>query len=193
VVHELGTLAMAWHLKLPLRFRFFGFGSHAAAILFAQPRNVWIDALVGMAGPVTGMVVSMGLALTFQITDNPLYLGLACIGYFYNLFTLIPILELEGGWLAPAIAPQAWLFGLVLCVVDLSYAFNIVMLGVVAFAVPRLILIIRARAPRMDLACTPRQRWIVNVGYFVMVITMAWLGSTTFEALPRLVRDWMGD
>ena len=44
---------------------------------------------------------------------HPLFLGMACVGYFYNLFTLIPILDLEGGWIAPAIAPQAWLFGLV--------------------------------------------------------------------------------
>ena len=31
---------------------------------------------------------------------------LPAVGYFYNLFTLIPILDLEGGWIAPAIAPQ---------------------------------------------------------------------------------------
>jgi Zn-dependent protease len=193
VVHELGTLIVAWRMKLPIRFRFFGLGANAAAILCRQPRRIWADAALGIAGPATGMVVSMALALTFHVTDNPLFLGMACVGYFYNLFTLVPILELEGGWIAPAIAPQGWLIGIVLCVVDLTYAFNLVMLGLVAFAVPRLILIIRARAPRVDLECTPNQRLIINIGYFVMVLAMAWLGSTTFEAMPQLVRDWMGD
>ncbi len=53
-LHEAGTLAAARRLRLPLRFRFFPFGVNAAAILNALPRRVWIDALVGLAGPVTG-------------------------------------------------------------------------------------------------------------------------------------------
>ena len=193
VIHELGTIVVAWRLKLPVRLRFFGFGANATAILENVPRRVWTDAIVGFAGPVTGIVVSLALALTYDFTDNPLFLGMACVGYFYNLFTLIPILDLEGGWLAPAIAPQAWLFGLVACGLELTDSFNLVLLCVVCFALPRFFLLIRARAPRTDLACTMPQRLIVSVGYFVLVIAMARLGSSTFEELPRLIRDWMGD
>src|ERR1700692_3544264 len=29
VIHELGTIVVAWRLKLPLRVRFFGFGANA--------------------------------------------------------------------------------------------------------------------------------------------------------------------
>lgn len=192
-IHEAGTLVTAWKLGLPLRFRIFGFGSNAAAILEARPRNVWTDAAVGFAGPLTGSVVSIILALVYHFTDNPLYLGMACVGYFYNLFTLIPILELEGGWIAPAIVPPAWLLGLVGCLIELAHGFNLVLLGVVSFAVPRFILLIRARMPRTDLACTPKQRLVISVGYFVLVIALAWLGSKTFEILPSLVREAMGD
>src|SRR5208282_6122420 len=97
-------------------------------------------------------------------------LGMACVGYFYNLFTLIPILDLEGGWLAPAIAPQAWLLGLMASAFELANAFNLVLLCVVAFAVPRFVLLLRARAPRTDIACTTLQRVVVGIGYFVLVI-----------------------
>ena len=38
---------------------------------------------------------------------------MSCVGCFYNLFTLIPLLDLEGGWIAPAITPGAWLLGLI--------------------------------------------------------------------------------
>jgi Zn-dependent protease len=204
VLHELGTLVVAWRLKLPLHFRFFGFGAHATAILENLPRRVWTDAVVGFAGPITGTLLSLGLAGIYILTKSqdtdmhvgePLFLGMACVGYFYNLFTLIPILDLEGGWIAPAIAPQAWLLGLISCILELTlkHGFNLVLLCVVSFAVPRFILLLRARAPRTDLDCTNAQRLLLNIGYFVMVLGLAWFGSTTFEALPRLIHDSMGD
>ena len=202
VIHELGTIVAAWRLKLPVRLRFFGFGANATAILENLPRRVWTDAVVGFAGPLTGTAVSLALHGIYEITKfqdasmhvgNPLFLGMACMGYFYNLFTLIPILDLEGGWIAPAIAPQAWLFGLVAAGLELTNVFNLVLLGVVSFALPWFVLLLRARAPRTDLGCTTRQRVLIGFGYFVLVIGLAWVGSTTFEEMPRLVRAAMGD
>ena len=193
VIHELGTIVIAWWMKLPVRFRFFGFGANATAILEDQPRRVGTDAMLGFAGPLTGTVVSVGLALTYNLTDNPLFLGMACVGYFYNLFTLIPILDLEGGWIAPAIAPQAWLLGLFASALTLAAAFNLVLLCVVSFALPRFVLLLRARAPRTDLGCTKLQRVMIGGGYFILVIGLAYFGSTTFDELPRLVRESMGD
>jgi hypothetical protein len=201
VVHEAGSLLVMWRMKLPLRFRLFGFGASATATLENQPRNVWTDAVVGFAGPVTGTLVSIVLAAIYALTNDPdnphsvapYFLGMACVGYFYNLLTLIPILDLEGGWIAPAIAPQAWLFGLVAAGMTLTQGFNPVLLGVFSFGLPRFFLLIRARAPQLDLACTPRQRVIVSVGYFVLVIGLAWLSSTTFVYLGRLIPEAMGD
>ncbi len=193
VIHEASTLLVARGLKLPLRFRLFAFGANATAILENQPRETWRDALVGMAGPLAGTLVSALCALIYNFTDNPFFLGMACVGYFYNLFTLIPILDLEGGWIAPAIIPQAWLIGLVACIFELRHGFNLVLLCVVSFAIPRFILLLRARAPRMDLNCTNRQRFIVSIGYFLLVLALAWFASTTFEALRVLVPEAMGD
>ncbi len=193
LVHELGTIIVAWRMKLPLHFRFFGFGAHATAILENLPRRVWIDAVVGFAGPLAGTVLSVALALTYNYTDNPLFLGMACVGYFYNLITLVPILDLEGGWIAPAIAPQAWLLGLLATALELASVFNLVLLCVLSFAVPRFILLLRARMPRTDLDCTMLQRLLVAVVYFGLVLGLAWFGSTTFSELPRLVRESMGD
>ena len=46
VIHELGTLVVAWRYKLPLKFRFFGFGANATAIL--NPGR-------GMSGPMRSL------------------------------------------------------------------------------------------------------------------------------------------
>src|SRR5471032_3358767 len=89
LIHELGTILMAWRLKLPVRLRFFGFGANATAILEYLPRRVWTDALVGFAGPLTGTAVSIASHGMYEITKfqdasmhvgNPLFLGMACVG-----------------------------------------------------------------------------------------------------------------
>jgi len=201
IVHEAGTLVVAWRLGLPLRFRVFGFGAHATAILEELPREPWRDAVVGFAGPLTGTAFSLLLAAVYAVTENPdspqimapFFLGMACVGYFYNLITLVPILDLEGGWIAPAIAPQAWLLGVVASVLELTREFNLVLLCVVCFGLPRLILLISARAPQLDQVCTARQRVMVSVGFFALVIGLAALGSWTFDRLPEIIRNTMED
>jgi len=201
LVHEIATVLVAYGQGLPLRFRFFPLGAHATAILEDQPRQTWRDAVVGFAGPVVGGLFSIVLAVIYHLIDNPedphffgtLLLCIACVGYFYNLVTLTPILDLEGGWIAPAIAPQAWLLGLVASVYELTNGFNLALLGVFSFALPRFVLLLRARMPRTDLACTTKQRLMVSIGYFFLVLALAWLGSMTFVeltiAIPRAMSD----
>ena len=82
VLHEAGTLTVARFFGLPLRFRFFPFGVNAAATLSALPRRIGIDAMVGLAGPVTGAIVSLVLALIYEVTGNPFFLGMACVRLF---------------------------------------------------------------------------------------------------------------
>ena len=147
ILHEIFSLLAAKVRGVPLRIRWFPFGVNAAASLTAAPRNIWTDAVVGMAGPLGGAVVCAILALVYKFTEDPYFLGMACVGCFYNLFTLIPILELEGGWIAPAVAPQAWLIGLALSLCVLAKCFNLVLLGVVAFGFPASCCC-SARAPR---------------------------------------------
>jgi hypothetical protein len=193
ILHEAATLGVARYYRLPLRFRFFPFGVNAAAILSPLPRRVWIDAVVGLAGPMTGTLISLVLAVFYQFDGNPFFLGMACVGYFYNLFTLMPILDLEGGWISPAVAPQTWLALFIAGVMELRYEFNLVLLGVVSFALPRLLLLIRARVAREDLACTLRQRLLVNIIYFLLVVGLGFLAMKTFLELASLVPAAMGD
>lgn len=203
VMHEAGSIFCLWRLKIPVRLRFFGFGATATASLEQVPREVWTDARVGLAGPLTGTIVSAVLTGIYLVTraqdasptqaGEPFFLGMACVGAFYSLFNLIPILELEGGWIAPAVAPQAWLVGLMAMAMVLTSYFNLVLLCVVSFALPRFFLLLRARVPRTDTACTHRQRILIGLGYFLLVLALGWFSSATFAMMPELVRNAMGD
>src|SRR5260221_11467284 len=91
VIHEAGTLLLAWRLRLPLRFRLFGFGAHATAILQDQPRRVLLPGGMGLAGPVTGRAVSLLLGLVSCFIDDHLFLSLSLVGDSSFLFSLLLI------------------------------------------------------------------------------------------------------
>src|SRR5213080_337254 len=96
-VHECGHLIVArfWGLRVgaPVFIPFMG----AFIALKEAPRNAWIEAQVGIGGPMLG---TMGAAVCEAIhiaTGNPLFGALAYTGFFLNLFNLAPVGFLDGG------------------------------------------------------------------------------------------------
>ena len=53
-----------------------------------MPKNALAEARVGLAGPVLGSLGALGAWGIYQMTQEPLYLGLAYVGFFLNLFNL---------------------------------------------------------------------------------------------------------
>jgi Zn-dependent protease len=69
------------------------------------------EARVGLAGPILGTVGAAACLPIYAVTGQPVFLGLAYIGFFLNLFNLIPILPLDGGRAAAAMSPLIWFAG----------------------------------------------------------------------------------
>ncbi len=199
LVHEAGTLFVAWGLGLPLHFRPFGFGAHATAILESQPRRPWVDAMVALGGPVAGTAVSLGFYGIYLLCDpnDPHSLVRFISGWRASVILqpdhVVPILDLEEDGSRRRSLPRRGLFGLVGSVMELTDKFNLVLDVCRRVRLPRFILLIRPRAPRRDLGCKGWERWVVSIGYFLLVIALAKLGSEAFEELPGLVRDAMAD
>lgn len=110
-VHELGHV---WQLRregvkasAPMFVPFLGafiaakeFGKDAAA-----------EARVGLAGPVLGSLASLVPLALFAVTGNELFKALAFVGFFLNLFNLLPVLPLDGGRAMAAVSPWMWVAG----------------------------------------------------------------------------------
>ena len=77
-----------------------------------MPKDAAAEARVGLAGPIIGTLGAMGAWGLYIFTDNLLFLGLAYVGFFINLFNLLPMLPLDGGRAAGALSPVFWIFGL---------------------------------------------------------------------------------
>src|SRR6184192_3391801 len=112
-VHECGHLLAARRIGLkvgaPVFIPFMG----AFIALKEAPPNAWIEAQVGIGGPMLG---TMGAAVCEAIhlaTGNPLFGALAYTGFFLNLFNLAPVGFLDGGRIVTALSPWLWLVGLV--------------------------------------------------------------------------------
>ena len=170
-IHECGHLVAARRIGLkvgvPVFIPFMG----AVIALKEAPRNAWIEAQVGIGGPLLGSLGALGCDLIFMATGNPLYRALAYTGFFLNLFNLAPIGFLDGGRIVTALSPWLWLVGAVVMVVMVVTHFNIIVLLILLMSLPRLWFLFR---PKTDeeiryFEVTPAQRAIMAVLYFGLI------------------------
>jgi Zn-dependent protease len=75
--------------------------------------NALTEAKVGLAGPIVGSLGAAAVAVAGELLHSDLLLALAYIGFFLNLFNLVPVTPLDGGRAMAAMAPWMWIVGLV--------------------------------------------------------------------------------
>jgi Zn-dependent protease len=78
-----------------------------------MPKNAAVEARVGLAGPVLGTIGCLVPLALYAATGNNLFRALAFIGFFLNLFNLLPVVPLDGGRAMAAISPLVWIVGFV--------------------------------------------------------------------------------
>jgi Zn-dependent protease len=84
--------------------------------------NALAEARVGLAGPVLGTIGSGVCLAVGEATNSNFFRALAYIGFFLNLFNLLPVVPLDGGRAMAAMAPWMWFVGLG-AVVALAFVF----------------------------------------------------------------------
>jgi Zn-dependent protease len=95
--------------------------------------NALAEARVGLAGPVLGTAGTALLIPVAEATDSDLLRALAFVGFFLNLFNLLPVLPLDGGRAMAAMAPWMWFVGFA-ALVAVTFAFpNPIMLLILLF------------------------------------------------------------
>ncbi len=91
------------------------------------------EARVGLAGPVLGTIGTLVPLGIWLATGEPFWQALAYVGFFINLFNLLPVLPLDGGRAMAALSPWVWVFGFA-ALVALTFAFpNPILLLVLLF------------------------------------------------------------
>ena len=69
------------------------------------------EARVGLAGPVLGTIATLVPLAIWLATGEEFWQALAYVGFFINLFNLLPVLPLDGGRAMAALSPWVWFVG----------------------------------------------------------------------------------
>ncbi len=110
-VHEMGHaiqlrregVKAGWPIFIPLMGAYIG--------MKEMPKDAAMEARVGLAGPILGSIGCLVPLALYAATGNNLFRALAFIGFFLNLFNLVPVSPLDGGRAMAAISPAFWVVG----------------------------------------------------------------------------------
>jgi Zn-dependent protease len=174
-VHEMGHVLEARRQGLPVSAPLFIPFLGALITLKQMPHNAWNEAKLAIAGPIVGSLGAAGFWIAGVVADSNHLKALAFLGFFLNLFNLLPVVPLDGGRIVSALHPVLWLIGF------------LALLGLV-FLAPNPILIIILVLSGMELwsrwrtrnnpelqeyyRVTPRQRAVVAVLYFGLAVLL---------------------
>ncbi len=171
LVHECGHLLVAkkFGLKVgaPIFIPFMG----AFIALKEAPRNAWMEACVGIGGPILGSLGAFACEWLGNLSGVPLFFALAWFGYWLNLFNLTPVGMLDGGRIVTALSRWLWLPGFV-GLIWLGWKYpNFIIWLLIVLSLPRVYSLFRKRTEeeRRYFEVRPAQRWAMSVLYFGLI------------------------
>jgi Zn-dependent protease len=174
LVHECGHLVVAkkFGLKVgaPVFIPFMG----AFIALKEAPRNAWMEACVGIGGPMLGSLGALACNSLGEIFSAPIFIALAWFGYFLNLFNLTPVGMLDGGRIVTALSRWLWLPGFAL-LLWFGWKFpNFIVWLMVFLSLPRVISLFRKRSDeeRRYFEVSTGQRWTMSLLYFGLIAAL---------------------
>ena len=102
LIHEMGHVVeirrQGMQATAPIFIPFLG----AAIFQRSHPTDALHQAQIGIAGPIAGTVGATAAFALYGATHSPVLLIAALIGFYINLFNLLPVWQLDGAWiLAP--------------------------------------------------------------------------------------------
>ena len=170
-VHECGHLLAARRIGLKVSAPMFVPFVGALILLKEAPRNAWIEAQVGIGGPLLGALGAGLCEGLFLATGRPLFRALAYTGFFLNLFNLAPVGFLDGGRIVTALSPWLWVVGMVILVAMLVTHPNFILLMILLLSLPRLFFLFRRKTAEevRYFEVTPAQRAVMAAMYFGLV------------------------
>ncbi len=96
-IHEMGHVWMLKQYGLRAGLPMFVPGFGAFVSMYDSPANVGQDARIGLAGPLWGAGAAIAFALMPSVYPSGIWMALAQVTAFINLFNLTPVWTLDGG------------------------------------------------------------------------------------------------
>jgi Zn-dependent protease len=180
-VHELGHVLELRRQGIPASAPLFIPFLGAVIGMKQLPDDAWKEARVALAGPILGSVGAAACWVAGEATGSDVLIGLAFVGFFLNLFNLIPIVPLDGGRAAGALHPVFWFVGLLMMLALVVLRPNPILILIVIIGGLDLWRRWRERGENKRYDDRPvRQRVTVGLVYLGLVAVLALAMSATY-------------
>ena len=190
-VHEMGHVLQLRREGIPASAPMFIPFLGAFVAMKQMPKNALAEARVGLAGPVLGSLGALGAWGIFELTQEPFFLGLAYVGFFLNLFNLLPMLPLDGGRAVGALSPAFWLVGIAALVALVIVSPNPILILIALLGGLELWRRWRARNTlegQKYYEVSTRDRLLIGLAYFGLISVLAAGMAATFVADPTALQ-----
>src|SRR5499427_10564764 len=189
LIHEMGHVIeirrQGMQASAPLFIPFFG----AAIFQRQHPTDALKQAQIGIAGPLAGTVGATAAFVLYGSTHFVPLLLAAYLGFFINLFNLIPVGMLDGGWILAVVSKWFQVFGLAVLLLSVFFlGLNPILLIIVLLGLPALFDRFRNdRLPYYQSVPVPA-RLAMGAAWLFLVIYLGFAFLQTQDLLQAVIR-----
>src|SRR5436305_11387377 len=174
-VHEMGHVLEARRQGLPVSVPVFIPFMGALITMKEMPHDAWREARLAIAVPILGSLGALVLYVAGVAYDSHDLKALAFLGFFINLFNLLPVVPLDGGRITAALHPSLWFVGFLGLLALVIYRPNPILIIILLLAASELWRRWQMRRhPQMQeyYRVEPHQRLIIGALYFGLAILL---------------------
>src|SRR5712692_1757082 len=188
-VHEMGHVLeirrQGMKATAPIFIPFMG----AAIFQRSHPTDALKQAEIGIAGPIAGTIGATAAFALYGATHNEVLLLAAWLGFFLNLFNLIPVWQLDGAWIVAPVSKWVQVAGYaVVAALALLHFVSIFLIVIAVLGIPTLIQRFRNDADPYYKTVPTRARWALGGAWLALILYLGFaLVQTTslLSAIPR--------
>jgi|SRR5216683_2119099 len=189
LVHEMGHVVeirrQGMQATAPIFIPFLG----AAIFQRSHPTSALKQAQIGIAGPIAGTLGATAALALYAATHNEVLLLAAWLGFFLNLFNLVPVWQLDGSWVLAPVSKWFQAAGYaVVAALALFHVVSIFLIVIALLGVPTLVQRFRNADNPYYTSVPTSARWALGAAWLALVLYLGFeLVQTTnlLSAIPR--------
>ena len=187
-VHEMGHVIeirrQGMAATAPIFIPFLG----AAIFQREHPTTALKQAQIGIAGPIAGTIGATVAYVLYLVNGWDVLLLAATIGFFLNLFNLLPVWQLDGSWVLAPVSKWVYVGGYGLVVLAFLWTHSIFLLIIALFGISSLVNRFRTAESPYYRSVPTAARWALGGAWAGLVLYLGIMLAQTLGVFGPLAQ-----